>query len=206
MTAGPSQRDGGRPTHDFDEVYATGSPPWDIGHPQPVFERLAREGGLVGRVLDVGCGTGEHALLAASYGHEAVGVDISATAIALAREKAADRALKVRFMVWDALRLPELEERFDTVLDCGVFHVFDDDDRARFVASLAHVVPAGGRYHMLCFSDRQPGDWGPRRVSKEEIRTAFASGWAVESVEPVVIEVTIDSAGAMAWHVVARRW
>jgi SAM-dependent methyltransferase len=201
----PSTQAGPPRTHDFDESYATGTPPWDIGRPQPAFERLAQVGSLVGRVLDVGCGTGEHALLAASHGREAVGVDLSPRAIELAKHKAADRDLEVRFSVWDALRLPELGEQFDTVLDCGLFHVFDDGDRMHFVRSLAAVTPAGGRYHMLCFSDRQPGDWGPRRVSQEEIRTAFASGWVVESIEPVVIDITIDPAGALAWQVTATR-
>jgi ubiquinone/menaquinone biosynthesis C-methylase UbiE len=159
----------------------------------------------VGRVLDVGCGTGEHALLAASMGHDVVGVDIAVSAIELAKKKATDRALPVRFLVFDALRLSELGDRFDTVLDCGLFHVFDDHDRARYVESVASVVLPGGRYHVLCFSDRQPGDWGPRRVTQDEIRASFAENWLVDSMEPTVIEITLDPAGAQAWHVTATR-
>ena len=151
-----------RPPHDFDASYASETPPaWDIGRPQPAFDRLAKAGNLVGSVLDAGCGTGEHALLAASLGHEVVGVDLSAKAIELAMTKAATRGVEARFLVADALRLVDLGEQFDTVLDCGLFHVFDDDERERYVDSLAAVVSPGGRYHMLCFSDRQPGDWGP---------------------------------------------
>jgi SAM-dependent methyltransferase len=193
-----------RPPHDFEASYAT-TPPWDIGRPQPAFVALADAGGLVGRVLDVGCGTGEHALHAASRGHDAVGVDIASRAIELAEAKAAKRRLDVRFLVFDALRLSELGQQFDTVLDCGLFHIFDDDDRARFVTSLAAVVPTGRRYHMLCFSERQPGDWGPRRVTREEIRASFADGWVVDSIVPAVLEITIDPAGAQAWLVAATR-
>ena len=190
----------------FDESYAGTAPaPWDIGRPQPAFARLAVEGGLVGRVLDVGCGTGEHALLAASAGCEAVGVDFAATAIDRARVKAAERGVEVRFLVWDALRLAELGEQFDTILDCGLFHVFDDEDRARYVESLAAATRQGGRYHMLCFSDRQPGDWGPRRVTEHEIRASLADRWRVEAVEADVIEITLDPAGAQAWCVIATR-
>jgi SAM-dependent methyltransferase len=195
-----------RPRHDFDAIYASETPPaWDIGRPQPAFDRLAKAGGLVGSVLDPGCGTGEHALLAASLGHEVVGVDLSAKAIDLAMAKAIERAIKARFLVADALRLVNLGEQFDTVLDCGLFHVLDDGERDRYVNSLAAVVPPGGCYHMLCFSERQPGDWGPRRVTQDEIRAAFSEGWEVESIEPTVIDLTWDPAGALAWQVAAKR-
>jgi len=195
-----------RPPHDFDASYASEIPPaWDIGRPQPAFDHLATAGKLVGRVLDVGCGTGEHALMAASLGYEAVGVDMSMRAIELAKTKATERGEEARFVVADALRLVDLGEQFDTVLDCGLFHVLDDGERERYVASLAEVVPPGGRYHMLCFSDRQPGDWGPRRVTPDEIRVAFSAGWRIDSIESAVIDLTWDPAGALAWQVAATR-
>jgi SAM-dependent methyltransferase len=190
-----------RPPHDFDAIYAVGTPGWDIGRPQPAFDHLATAGQLVGRVLDVGCGTGEHALMAASLGCEAVGVDMSMRAIELAKTKAIERGLAARFVVADALRLVDLGEQFDTVLDCGLFHVFDDGERQRYVGSLADVVPSGGRYHMLCFSDRQRGDWGPRRVTQGEIRVAISAGWRIESIESAVIDLIWDPAGALAWQV-----
>jgi ubiquinone/menaquinone biosynthesis C-methylase UbiE len=156
-------------------------------------------------VLDVGCGTGEHALLAASLGNEALGVDMATRAIELARVKADARGIEATFLVFDALRLPELDTQFDTVLDCGLFHGFDDHERRRFVDGLAAVVRPGGRYHMLCFSDRQPGDWGPRRVTEGEIRASFAEGWTVDSIDPTVLDITIDPARALAWQVVVTR-
>jgi 2-polyprenyl-3-methyl-5-hydroxy-6-metoxy-1,4-benzoquinol methylase len=120
-----------RPPHDFDAIYTDGTPAWDIGRPQPAFDHLATAGTLVGRVLDVGCGTGEHALMAASLGHEALGIDLSARAIELAKTKASERGMGGRFVVADALRLVDLGEEFDTVLDCGLFHVLDDGERQR---------------------------------------------------------------------------
>ncbi|HEY6377981.1 MAG TPA: class I SAM-dependent methyltransferase [Candidatus Dormibacteraeota bacterium] len=195
-----------RPTQraDFEQAYQ-GTPPWDIGRPQPAFAALARGRVLQGRLLDAGCGTGEHALMAAALGLDAVGIDAAPTAIALAQVKARDRRIPARFLVADALDLPALGETFDTVLDSGLFHIFDDIDRARYVGSLGAAMVSGSRYHMLCFSDRQPGDWGPRRVTEKEIRATFADGWHIDSIEPATMDITIDPNGVAAWTVSMTR-
>jgi SAM-dependent methyltransferase len=186
-----------RRPEDFDALYA-GTPPWDIGRPQPAFLALAEAGALRGRVLDVGCGTGEHALLAAGLGLEATGVDVAAAAIAAAEAKAAERGLAARFLVWNALDLASLGERFDTVLDSGLFHVLDDHDRAAYVASLAAATRDGGRLYLLCFSDRQPGIFGPRRVTRDELGAAFAGGWRADAVEPATMD-TVGGGSNQAW-------
>ena len=193
-----------RSVEEFDALYAA-TPPWDIGRPQPAFVELAEAGALRGRVLDVGCGTGEHALMAARLGLEATGVDTAPAAIALAEQKAHDRSLVARFLVADALQLGSLGEQFDTVLDSGVFHVFADDDRARYVDSLAAATAPAGRYYMLCFSDHQPGDWGPRRVAEHEIRASFTAGWQIESIEPARFSINISPEGALAWRAAITR-
>jgi cyclopropane fatty-acyl-phospholipid synthase-like methyltransferase len=182
----------------FNDAYL-GTPPWDIGRPQSAFRALAKAGTLRGRVLDAGCGSGEHALLAASYGLNATGIDEAPLAIEKAQTKARERGLDARFVVGSVLELAELDEGWDTVLDCGVFHVFDDDDRAAYVRNLAAAIPSGGRFYMLCFSDLQEGEVGPRRVSQDEIRDAFAEGWRIESIEPATIETTVEGWDAKAW-------
>jgi SAM-dependent methyltransferase len=202
----PPSEPGVHPAHSFDDIYAAERPPaWDIGRPQPGFEQLAEDGGLVGRVLDAGCGTGEHALMAASLGFEAVGIDVSERAIALAKQKSDERSVPARFIVADALSLADLGEHFETVLDCGLFHVLGDDERERYVASLADVVPSGGQLHLLCFSDQQPGEWGPRRVTQDEIRFSLVAYWDVETIQPSIIDLTWNPDGALAWLVAATR-
>jgi SAM-dependent methyltransferase len=192
-------------TPNWDAAYtASGPAPWDIGRPQPAFLRLAEGGLLTGRVLDAGCGTGEHALLAARSGAEAMGVDVSARAIEQARGKAAARRLRVRFEVADALSLADLGLTFDTIIDSGLFHVFDDASRARYVASLASVLRPGGHCHLMCFSDRQPGTSGPRRVTQAELRAAFSEGWTIEGIAADAFQVNRDTFGAataQAWLV-----
>jgi len=196
------------PAARWDSAYEAGSrPPWDIGRPQPAFVRLADGGLLRGRVLDAGCGSGEHALLAAARGADVVGVDVSPRAIERARRKAGERGIAVRFEVADALRLGELGLTFDTVIDSGLFHVFDDADRARYVTSLASVLEPGGTCYLMCFSDRQPGTMGPRRVSQEELRAAFSDGWAVASIVADAFEVNpgLGTPTAQAWLATIRR-
>jgi cyclopropane fatty-acyl-phospholipid synthase-like methyltransferase len=183
-------------------------PPWDIGRPQPVFARLADSGLLGGRVLDSGCGTGEHTLLAAEHGADAVGIDLSARAIGQARQKAAERGVTVRFEVGDALDLGSLGLTFDTVIDSGVFHVFDDAERAQYVTSLASALEPGGTCYLVCFSDRQPGTAGPRRIRQDELTEAFSDGWDVTSIvaETFVVNRGFDpSATVQAWLATIRR-
>jgi SAM-dependent methyltransferase len=197
-------------THDaaaWDRAYRNElPPPWDIGHPQPRLQALARAGAFTGRVLDCGCGTGEHVLLAAEQGAQATGIDLSPRAIAQARGKAMSRRLPVRFAVGDALRPPVRDASVDVVIDSGLFHSFDDEARAGYVASLRRVVRAGGTCYVMCFSDRQPGDWGPRRVAADELRAAFADGWHVE-VEPAEFMVNpIEGVTRVhAWLATLRR-
>jgi cyclopropane fatty-acyl-phospholipid synthase-like methyltransferase len=96
------------------------------------------------------------------------------------------------------LRLDHLSRRFDAIIDSGVFHVFDDDQRPIYVKSLRSALRPGGTCYLMCFSDRQPGDWGPRRVSEGELRSAFADGWTIGSIEPAEFEVAIEPDRAQA--------
>jgi len=191
--------------HSWDDVYE-GNPPWDIGRPQKRFAELARDGKLAGDVLDSGCGTGEHTLLAAQAGANALGVDISARAVAMARQKAEERGVHAEFVCGSTLELERLGRHFDVVIDSGMFHVFDDADRTTYVASLAAAVRPGGKVYLMCFSDEQPGQLGPRRVAQAELREAFAAGWVVESIEPAAFEVRHpELTTAKAWFATIRR-
>jgi cyclopropane fatty-acyl-phospholipid synthase-like methyltransferase len=199
-----------RPLQGWDDAYAASNPPpWDIGRPQPAFVRLADAGLLRGRLLDSGCGTGENTLLAAERGADALGADFSPLAIEQARGKAAERGIPARFEVADVLSLGQLGLAFDTVIDSGVFHVFNDDDRARYVASLASVLQPGGTCYLACFSEREPGDVGPRRVRQDELRSAFRDGWDVREIVPEVFGVNrgpwFGATTTQAWLATIRR-
>lgn len=173
----------------FQAAYLEGSPPWDIGRPQSEYVRLYEAGHITGRVLDAGCGTGENALYLSSQGLDVVGVDLAAAAIERARRKAADRGLPARFEVADVLDLSGFAESFDSGVDSGCFHVFDDERRARYVRSLHGALRPQARMFVLSFSDLQPGDWGPRRVSERDFREAFSDRWRIDDLHRTHFDV-----------------
>jgi len=190
----------------WDASYRDSRAPWDIGQPQPAIVRLASEGGFAGTVLDAGCGTGENALLVASLGFSVLGVDVAESALAIAREKASERGIEVDFAAADAFHLDRLGRMFDTVLDCGLFHTFDGDERPGYVASLASVTRHDGTLHVLCFSDEGP-DTGPHPIRQEELRAAFnpGNGWNIAAIEPDRIQTRYHDDGAPAWFATIKR-
>jgi SAM-dependent methyltransferase len=197
------ERRAGQP---WDASYVDGPAPWDTGRPQPAIVRLAGEGAFVGAVLDAGCGTGENALHLASLGLDVLGVDVAETALSIARKKAAGRSVAADFVIADALRLDRLGRMFDTVLDSGLFHTFDSDERRDYVASLASVTRRGGKLHVLCFSDVGPGT-GPHPISEEELRAAFepGTGWSLASISPDRCETRFAAQGVPAWLATIER-
>ena len=179
----------------WDDAYARGWAPWDIGAPQPAFVALAERGDIESPVLDSGCGTGENSLMLAARGLDVSGIDIAPTAVERAKSKARRRGLAVHFEVGDVLGLDRLGRRFVSVVDSGTFHTFDDILRQRYVESLAAALGEGGVVHLLCFSERVPGSLGPRRVSQDELRQAFSQGWSVERIESSAFAVKSDFLG-----------
>ena len=193
----------------FEAMYA-GQAPWDIGKPQKPFIDVADQ--ITGVVLDAGCGTGDTALFLAGRGCKVTGIDFLEVPIQRAQRKAAERGVQATFLVKDALTLKDWSERFDNVIDSGLFHVFSDEDRLRYVDGLATVLKPDGRLFLMCFSDEEPGTQGPRRVSKKELHDAFTPGWDIESVQPFRVETrpdlkdfTFSEGGPKAWFAVVRR-
>jgi cyclopropane fatty-acyl-phospholipid synthase-like methyltransferase len=182
----------------FDSAYR-GTPPWDIGRPQKEFIELVRRGEITRSVLDIGCGSGDNALFFAQEGFDVWGIDSSSLAIQKAQEKSQQRGLPVHFQVLNALELAKLNRTFDTVTDSGLFHTLSDEDRPLFVKNLAAVLSPNGTYFMLCFSDKEPAGYGPRRITEREIRETFSDGWSINYIRPATFESNIRAQGPRAW-------
>ena len=182
----------------FDAAYK-GRPPWDIGRPQKEFVDVVRRGEITGSVLDIGCGTGENALFFAGEGHEVWGIDSVPLAIRKAQKKADERGLMLHFLVMNTREISRLDRKFDTVTDSGFFHTLSDDDRPVFVDNLAAVLSPAGKYFMLCFSELEPGGYGPRRITQREIEDSFREGWSINYIRPAVFESHTRAEGSRAW-------
>jgi len=179
-----------------------GLSPWRVGRPQDAIIRLAENGLIGGDVLELGCGAGDNALFLAEVGYDVCGVDVAARAIAEAQAKALARELTAEFVTADVLHMPALERRFDTVIDCGLFHTFTNESRALYRRSLAAVMRPGSSLFLLCVSDEEESDWGgPRRITRRELHDCFNGRFAIESIEPTRYRNALNPQGSKSWLV-----
>ena len=183
----------------FQDAYVEGGALWETGRPQPEVVALSEAGEIAGDVLDAGCGTGENAIHLAALGLSVTAVDLAPRAVEMARSKASARGADIRFEVCDVRSLPFPAGSFDTALDSGVFHVFDEDGKAAYASGLRRVVRPGGRVHVIVWSEHQGGDEGPARMTRAELRHHFASGWDPGRIRAGIYETAIHDGGAAAW-------
>lgn len=170
----------------WDRIYREQKPPWDSDEPSRHLVDLIDRGILKPcRALDICCGKGTEAVYLAENGFMVSGIDISTEAIKLAREKAKSVNVDVDFRVGDVLQMPFKDDIFEFVNDKGCFHVFDPEDRKRFAIEVSRVIREGGRYLMRCFCDKQPGDYGPYRISREIITNTFSHLFEIDEVKEV---------------------
>ncbi len=170
----------------FDLWYRFGKPVWVIDEAQPDLVAAAEKGEVCGpTVLDVGCGAGDNAIYLAGRGFDVTGVDVSAKAIRIAKQKACEAEAGVTFITLDALNIGTLAKRFDTVIDIGLFHNFEGVNRERYVRALSDVCVSKGQLLMQCLAD-QAGEYDvyphfyPKTLSQDEIRASFSEGWQIE--------------------------
>lgn len=187
---------------DFEEIYRAdaGVVPWDIGEPQPALAELVDLGWYEGRVLDIGCGTGELGLALAARGHSVTGVDLAPTAIERARHKAAERGLDAEFIVADATELAGYDGHFDTVVDSGLLHCLEPPAQRRYLEVLRRICRPGGRVAVLCFAD-VPGARTPdrARLTEHGLRELFADAWDIEALEAAdIFGILRDGLGEMS--------
>lgn len=181
----------------FDKLYRGESPlpggpqpgtvPWDIGQAQPRLTELEALGAITGEVLDIGCGLGDNAIFLASRGHSVTGLDGSPTAVELARARAAEAGVQVRFDVADATELAGYESAFDTVIDSALFHCLDEDGQRAYAVALHRATRPGARLFLYCFSAGNVNgvEAVGGAVAEGTIRDALGrAGWRIDFLGP----------------------
>jgi SAM-dependent methyltransferase len=165
----------------YDLSYRFWKPDWDTGLTPPEVIAEVENGRSPGRALDLGCGTGTHAIYLAQHGFSVVGVDFSPKAIEMARQKAANTGATVDFRVGDVTRLDFLREPFNLILDVGCFHGLDADRRARYATHLTRLTHAGSTFLLFAFD--RPIFRGLYGVTPDTVGQTFEPQFTLEDVK-----------------------
>jgi 2-heptyl-1-hydroxyquinolin-4(1H)-one methyltransferase len=163
-------------------------PPWSIGNPQPELSALIDQGKFHGDVLDVGCGEAAISLTLAELGHTTVGLDLSPTAIDLARRQAAKWGLtRATFEVADISNFTGYDGRFGTIVDSTLFHSIPVELREGYQRSISRAAAPGASYFALVF-DKAGAPGGPiNAVTADELREVVSKYWVVDEIRPARI-------------------
>ena len=195
-------RFGDSPEKFFQKVYE-GDAPWDIGGPQPALVELTSEFPLIEPVLDVGSGSGDHAIWIAQQGLQVVGIDFIPSAVELSRRRASSLpnvlAANVVFQVGDALRPSELGREFRSIVDSGFYHLFEADRCERFASDVKAALGRGGRYYILAFAIDFPVPDVPRGITEGELSRNFSAdnGWKTLALRPAEFSSVVGSVPAV---------
>src|SRR5271157_1888186 len=179
----------------FESVYRGRNaqrPVWSLGEPQPEIVALIDDGKFHGEVLDAGCGEAAVSLHLAQRGFASVGLDQSATAIALARAEAAARGLaNASFEVADISSFTGYDGRFGTIVDSTLFHAMPVDRREGYQQSIVRAAAPGASYYVLVFDSASVPVGPVNSVSAEELDSVVGKFWTVEEIRPARIHVNI---------------
>lgn len=170
----------------WDKIYREEKPPWDSDEPSKHLTELVESGELKpSSALDICCGKGTEAIYLAEKGFAVSGIDLSSEAIKLAKEKAESAEVSVGFEVGDVLQMPFKNDTFEFVNDKGCFHVFGPDERDEFAVEVSRAMKDDGKYMLRCFSDKQPGSYGPYRISREIITNTFSPLFEIDEIKDI---------------------
>ena len=143
---------------EIDRIYRNMRPeeiPWNIEEPPDALLELVESGRVRPcKTIDLGCGAGNYAIYLANKGFEVTGVDISPTAIKIAKENAKRKGAEINFLVADVLGdLEELKETFDFAYDWELLHHLFPEERKIYIKNVHRILNPNGKYLSVCFSE-----------------------------------------------------
>jgi cyclopropane fatty-acyl-phospholipid synthase-like methyltransferase len=155
--------------HSLEEI------PWHSDDPnESLVDLLKNKEIQVGIALDICSGAGTNSVYLAKKGFDVTGIDISQTATKIATQLAEENGVSKRckFLSGDVIKIPLPKNRFDFIFDRGCYHHIPKNDKPTFVKIISDSLKKGGKYFLICFSDKNP-PW-EKNVSKEEIQENFS--------------------------------
>ena len=166
----------------WDQRYVQGSTPWDTHRPSTELRRVVREVGVKScRALELGCGTGTNSVWLAEQGFDVTGLDISATALRQAGDRAAAAGVTVRFLQADVLSPPDLGEPFAFFFDRGCYHAVRREHPGRYAEVVGPLLGPGAIGLVLAGNAKEaaPPGQGPPAVTEDEIRQELGRAFTI---------------------------
>lgn len=160
----------------MEEIYRNIPPekiPWNIETPPSTLVELIKSGKVKPcKTIDLGCGTGNYAHYLASIGFDVTGVDISHSAVKIAKEMAKKKGVKNCFLVADVLGdLSEVNETFDFAYDWEMLHHIFPENRKKYIENVYRIVNPKGKYLSVCFSEKDPQFGGSGKYRETQLGT-----------------------------------
>ena len=194
-----------RKSRDTDEVYRSipiDEIPWNSERPPKILLDLVESGVIRPcRCIDLGCGAGNYAIYLFQKGFTVTGIDISPTAISIAKENAKRKGAICDFMVADVLHAADqIQGTYDFAYDWEVLHHVFPKGRKRYVENVYRLLNPGGKYLSVCFSEKDPqfgGQGKYRRTrlgtilyfsSENELKKLFGKDFLITELKTVDIE------------------
>lgn len=192
---------------DFEKRYQAGDLPWDIGERDVNLEHVLKEYSIRPcSVLELGSGTGSDAVWLAKQGFRVTALDVSSTAVDMARGKASDAGVNIDFVVADIFKDRIPEGPFDFVVDRGCFHIFDLPEERSGLAETVweRLAPDGYWFSIIGSIDGPELQEGPPRRSVLDIAAAMEPRFEIVYLKAIELDTNLPQP-PRAWACLMRR-
>ena len=191
---------------DWDKRYRDGDMPWDSGLPsRELFRVLDEESIRIGSALELGCGTGTNAVALAERGFSVTAVDLSPTALAVAKQKAQAAEVVVDWRCDNITAISFRETPMNFIFDRGCYHCVRKIDLPGFQKAVLSACHKGTQMLLITGNANAAGSGGPPRLSAEEIRADWAPWFEIEFLREIHLEDAGGVEGPLAWSCLMRR-
>ncbi|MBC8487909.1 MAG: class I SAM-dependent methyltransferase [Bacteroidetes bacterium] len=162
----------------MEKIYRTISPekiPWNLEIPPDIIQNIVKSGRVKPcKAIELGCGTGNYVIYLSSMDFNTTGVDISITAIEMAKKSATEKKIKCNFITADVLgEMAEIQSNYDFAYDWELLHHIFPEEREKYITNVYKLLNPGGKYLSVCFSEKSPQFGGAGKYRKTPFDTVL---------------------------------